>query len=34
MLACLTAVVQDVVVIATGILKGVRKDGHAVEGAV
>jgi len=32
MLARLSAVVQDVCVVATGILKGIGKDGHSVEG--
>ena len=32
MLARLSAVAQDFFVVATGILKGIGKDGHAVKG--
>ncbi|HEV3436887.1 MAG TPA: hypothetical protein VG122_05990 [Gemmata sp.] len=34
MLARLSAVVQDVGIVATDILKGIGKDGHSVEGSL
>jgi hypothetical protein len=34
MLSRLSAVVQDVFVVAPGILKGIGKDGHSVKGSL
>ena len=34
MLARLPAVVQDVLIVAPGVLKGISKDWHSVEGTV